>query len=170
MSIYLLLSTRQIIGRPVKITDNDYRVTYDSKIDRDICLDHDIDYIKVQNLTPKKDVERLNEFKDVSLTTAAAVTAYARVYMSKLKKDMSKLKKDMSKLKKDMSKLKKDMSKLKKDILNRGGNIYYTDTDSIVTDIPLDDSLVGEGLGMFKLEYKIEKGSPLSGLGIILRE
>jgi hypothetical protein len=149
MSIYLLLSTRQIIGRPVKITDNDYRVTYDSKIDRDICLDHDIDYIKVQNLTPKKDVERLNEFKDVSLTTAAAVTAYARVYMSKLKKDMSKL---------------------KKDILNRGGNIYYTDTDSIVTDIPLDDSLVGEGLGMFKLEYKIEKGSPLSGLGIILRE
>ena len=143
MSIYLLLSTRQIIGRPVKITDNDYRVTYDSKIDRDICLDHDIDYIKVQNLTPKKDVERLNEFKDVSLTTAAAVTAYARVYMSKLKKDMSKL---------------------KKDILNRGGNIYYTDTDSIVTDIPLDDSLVGEGLGMFKLEYKIEKGSPLSGL------
>ena len=149
MSIYLLLSTRQIIGRPVKITDNDYRVTYDSKIDRDICLDHDIDYIKVQNLTPKKDVERLNEFKDVSLTTAAAVTAYARVYMSKLKKDMSKL---------------------KKDILNRGGNIYYTDTDSIVTDIPLDDSLVSEGLGMFKLEYKIEKGSPLSGLGIILRE
>jgi chromosome segregation ATPase len=116
MSIYLLLSTRQIIGRPVKITDNDYRVTYDSKIDRDICLDHDIDYIKVQNLTPKKDVERLNEFKDVSLTTAAAVTAYARVYMSKLKKDMSKLKKDMSKLKKDMSKLKKDMSKLKKDM------------------------------------------------------
>jgi hypothetical protein len=130
----LLFSTRQILGRPVKITDNDYRITYDSQIDRDICQDHDLDYIKVQNLTPKKDVENLNEFKDVSLTTAAAVTAYARVYMSKVKQD----------------------------ILNKGGNIYYTDTDSIVTDIPLDDNLVGEGLGMFKLEYKIEKGYYIS--------
>jgi hypothetical protein len=50
------------------------------------------------------------------------------------------------------------MSKVKENILNKGGNIYYTDTDSVVTDIALDDNLVGNGLGQFKLEYKINQG------------
>jgi len=50
------------------------------------------------------------------------------------------------------------MSKIKLDILNKGGYIYYTDTDSIVTDIPLDESLIGPNLGQFKLEYEIKKG------------
>lgn len=37
-------------------------------------------------------------------------------------------------------------------ILNKRGNIYYTDTDNIVTDIPLYNSLVGQAeLGKFKL-------------------
>lgn len=30
------------------------------------------------------------------------------------------------------------MCKLKKDILKLGGNIYYSDTDSIVTDLDLE--------------------------------
>jgi hypothetical protein len=49
------------------------------------------------------------------------------------------------------------MSKAKLDILKSGGNIYYTDTDSIVTDIPLNDKLVGNDLGQFKLEYKVKE-------------
>jgi hypothetical protein len=130
----LLFSTREIIGKPVKITNNDYKVTYNSLVDPDICSDHGIDYIKVQNLTTKTDVENVNEFKDVSLSTAAAVTAYARIYMSKVKLD----------------------------ILDKGGSIYYTDTDSIVTDIPLKESLVGDELGQFKLEYKIKQGYYIS--------
>jgi hypothetical protein len=82
------------------------------------------------NYNVNSDNEKLNEFKDVSLTTAAVVTAYARIYMSKIKLD----------------------------ILNKGGNVYYTDTDSIVTDITLDDKLVGNGLGQFKLEHKVKEG------------
>jgi hypothetical protein len=77
-----------------------------------------------------KGIEGDKEFKDVSLAIAAAVTSYARIYMSKIKLD----------------------------ILNNGGNIYYTDTDSIVTDKPIDNALVGNGLGQFKLEYEIKEG------------
>ena len=130
----LIFSTRVVIGKPVPITENDYWVTYQSDIDQDVCEEHDIDYIKVKNLTPKTDLENLNEFRDVSLTTAACVTAYARIYMSKIKLH----------------------------ILEKGGNIYYTDTDSIVTDTPLDDNLIGNELGKFKLEYKIKQGYYIS--------
>lgn len=37
-------------------------------------------------------------------------------------------------------------------------NVYYTDTDSIVTDKALRDSFIGKGLGQLKLEYNIAKG------------
>ena len=50
------------------------------------------------------------------------------------------------------------MSKLKLTILNNGGNIYYTDTDSIITDIPLDNKLVDKDIGQFKLEFEIKEG------------
>jgi hypothetical protein len=69
-----------------------------------------------------------NEFKDVSLVISATVTSYAIIYMSKIKLD----------------------------VLSKGGNIYYTDTDSIVTDIPLDEHLIDNDLGQFKLEYRIK--------------
>lgn len=121
----LIFSTREIVGKPIPITEDDYWVTYLPHIDQDICEEHGIDYIKVKNLTPKADLEKLSEFRDVSLSTAAAVTAYARIYMSKIKRD----------------------------ILDKGGKIYYTDTDSIVTDIPLDNRLIGNGLGEFKLIF-----------------
>jgi hypothetical protein len=130
----LLFSTKKIIGKPDRITDNDFRVTYINQIDKDICEKHGIDYIKVQKLSVNTDMEKFNEFRDVSLTTAAAVTAYARVYMSKIKLN----------------------------IINKGGNIYYTDTDSIVTDIPLDENLIGNELGKFKLEYRIKEGYYIS--------
>lgn len=35
--------------------------------------------------------------------------------------------------------------------------VYYTDTDSIITNKPLKNSLVGNLLGQFKLEYVIDK-------------
>lgn len=53
----------------------------------------------------------------VSIAVSAAVTAYARIYMHKIKAM----------------------------ILELGGKIYYTDTDSIVTNIRLPDHLVGNG-------------------------
>jgi hypothetical protein len=83
--------------------------------------------------SPPQDIGGTNynkdlEFKDVSLVISSAVTSYARIYMSKIKLD----------------------------ILNRDGNIYYTDTDSIVTDIELNNELVGKELGQFKLGLRHE--------------
>lgn len=72
----------------------------------------------------------MDNFDDVSISTAAMILSYSRIFMSKIKLD----------------------------ILKRGGNIYYTDTDSIVTDIELGENLVGNGLGQFKLEYEIKEG------------
>jgi hypothetical protein len=73
--------------------------------------------------------ETNNEFKDISLVIAAAITAYARIHMAEIKLDL----------------------------LGNKGNLYYTDTDSIVTDIALDSKLIGNKLGQFKLEYEIDK-------------
>ena len=64
------------------------------------------------------------------MSTAAAVTSYARLFMSKVKLD----------------------------ILNKGGHIYYTDTDSIVTDIPIDESIISSKLRHMKLKSEIKEG------------
>lgn len=71
-----------------------------------------------------------------SVAISAAVTAYARIIITQHKLD----------------------------ILNRGGEIYYSDTDSIVTNIELPPHLVSnQELGKFKLEYKVKKGIFISG-------
>ena len=49
------------------------------------------------------------------------------------------------------------MNKIKLNILNKGNNIYYSDTDSIVTNKPLNSDLTGKEIGKFKLEYVIKK-------------
>lgn len=60
---------------------------------------------------------------------------------------------------------------VKKYVLDLGGAIYYTDTDSLVTDIELPSSFISPSkLGLFKLEHKISKGYFISGktYGILL--
>lgn len=42
--------------------------------------------------------------------------------------------------------------------LKDGGEIFYMDTDSLVTNKPLQPKLVGTKLGQFKLEHIIEEG------------
>jgi hypothetical protein len=43
-------------------------------------------------------------------------------------------------------------------IINRGGQIYYCDTDSIYTNIQLDNEYISDiELGKWKLEYKVDK-------------
>jgi hypothetical protein len=125
-----IVSTRFVESYPKEITHDDYLISYYPEISKEICESHDKDYVKVYTeSTNKIDIEKDKGFSDVSLTTAAAITSYARIYMYKIKLD----------------------------ILSKGGNIYYTDTDSIVTDIPLDNSLVGDKLGQFKLEFEVKK-------------
>ena len=112
------------------ITDNHYMITFDNEISSKICYSHGLDYIKALNSKSIYTNEKDREFNDVSLTTAAAVTAYARVFMSRVKLD----------------------------IINKGGEIFYSDTDSIATNIPLDKKFVGDDIGQFKLEFEVIEG------------
>ena len=110
------------------ITDQDFLVVYYPEVSKEICESHGLDYFKVLDTKSKYNTEKGDEFKDVSLSTAAAVTSNARIFMSNIKLD----------------------------IIKNGGSIYYTDTDSIVTDKPLQETLVGKKIGQFKL-YEIKE-------------
>nr|YP_009744359.1 hypothetical protein [Xylaria hypoxylon]QIE13215.1 hypothetical protein [Xylaria hypoxylon] len=141
----MLLSTRECNSFK-KINENSYLVSYYPKISRNICEMFGNDYIKIlQENSLGSEGNKLNqEFKDVSLVISAAVTSYARIYMNKIKLN----------------------------ILKKGGKIYYTDTDSIITDIPLNNNLIGKDLGQFKLEYVIRRGYFISSktYGLILED
>jgi hypothetical protein len=106
-----------------------FLVIYDPEISRNKCEENDLDYFKVLNKY-KVNLENTNKYNDLSISTAAAVTAYARIYMNQIKIL----------------------------ILSLGGKIYYMDTDSIVTNIQLPADKVGNNLGKFKLEYEIMEG------------
>lgn len=129
----LLLLTRKIKELYIKLTKDQYLVTFNTEISKPQCDKNEIDFFKVLN-EENKDHEDNYRIRDVSISTAAAVTSYARIYMNKIKIL----------------------------ILSLGGKIYYMDTDSIVTDILLPDNLLGNKLGQFKLEHVLLKGYFLS--------
>ncbi|KAI5980362.1 mitochondrion dnapol [Pisolithus orientalis] len=129
----LLISTRKIKSFQ-EITKNSFLVNYVPLIDPKICEDHGLDYLKVLSDNNFTNLEKnIDIFDDVSVLVSALVTSYGRIFMIKIILE----------------------------ILKVGGNVYYTDTDSLVTDIPieiLNPNLVGGDLGQFKLEYKIKEG------------
>lgn len=93
----------------------------------------------------------LNKFKDkelqgfnvTSIPISAAVTAYARIHISQLKLD----------------------------IMKGGGKIYYSDTDSIVTNKELSPSMVSsKEIGKLKLEHELEKGIFITGKTYWIRD
>ena len=122
-----ILSTHEV-NSLTELNEERFLITYDSEISKNICNSYELDYIKILNKS-KKDIENNIRFDDVSISTAAAITAYARIYMNKIKLEIIKL----------------------------GGKIYYMDTDSIVTNIELPKHYLGKNLGQLKLEYKIKK-------------
>jgi hypothetical protein len=86
----------------------------------------------------------LDEVKDresqplnvTSVPISAAITSYARIHITKLKLDILKL----------------------------AGKIYYSDTDSIVTDIKLPENMIhSSDIGKLKLEHNIKSGIFISG-------
>lgn len=126
---YLL--TNRKINSIQEINSDTFLVNYNPLVDFDICLTHGVDYTKALIENNNSNIEKnIDLFQDVSIIISALVTSYARVYMLKIMKD----------------------------IINAGGSIYYTDTDSIITDIELDSTLIGKELGKFKLEYDIKEG------------
>ena len=76
-------------------------------------------------------IKTVGTFKTVSISTAAATLAYARIHMAKIMLY----------------------------ILSKGGKLYYTDTDSIVTDLKLPEFMVdSKEIGKLKLEHIITEG------------
>lgn len=127
-----VLQTRKYRG--VNYLDNgEVIVSYDREISKNICETNDLDFkdvlIKIMSGSNKKLLQG-DKHNSVSIATASAITAYSRIYINKIKLD----------------------------ILNKGGHIYYSDTDSVVTDIKLDENLVGSEIGKLKLEHEITEG------------
>ena len=95
--------------------------SYDTEVSKSICETNDLnykdillDFLKSKNSNGKITYKE-EKYNSVSIAIASAITAYSRIYMNKIKLH----------------------------ILNKGGKLYYTDTDSIVTDIKLDNYMVG---------------------------
>lgn len=122
-----------------QLSDNLHMVTYESELSIDLISQAKADLAKV--VKDQKNLEKNNNmYRFVSIATAAAITSYARIYITKIKLL----------------------------ILEKGGKIFYSDTDSIVTDIDLPDNIVGKELGKFKLEYKIKKAIFVTGKTYLL--
>ena len=115
------------------ISDNKVLVTYIPKLDYEIINTHKLDFIKIANKYKDSELPGMNT---TSIVISAAITAYARIHITKLKLE----------------------------ILRHGGELYYSDTDSIVTDIKLPDSMISNNeLGKLKLEHEVIKGIFISG-------
>lgn len=141
-----LLATKEIKTFK-KINENNFLITYIPIVNKEICESHNLDYHKViLNEKNNKVTSNVSVFQDVSIVLASFVTAYARVYMHKIKLD----------------------------ILSVGGKIYYSDTDSIVTDLTLDilkeklHNKIGNKLGQLKLEHLLEEAYFISNKTYIL--
>ena len=117
----------------VVFIDDEVLVTHSKDVSIQICEEHNVDYNQAL-INDIKYAKHSNiserQYNAVSIAIASAVTAYARIYMQKVKLN----------------------------ILKNGGSLFYTDTDSIITDIELDKSNVGPDIGQFKLVDKIKEG------------
>jgi len=78
-----ILSTH-VVNSFKQLNKNKFIVSYDSEISKQVCETSGLDYIKVLE-SHKKDSENFSKIEDVSITTAAAITAYARIYINKIK-------------------------------------------------------------------------------------
>ena len=125
----------------IPIGDHHAIVSYVNKISRNITRDFNVDSSKSVINGLKRGETGEHTFLDISIAVASAVTAYARIAMSKIKLD----------------------------ILKNGGSIYYTDTDSIVTNVILPEAMVGPNLGQFKLESVADVGYFISNKLYFLR-
>ena len=131
-SFDIVSSMNKVVSYKI-IGKDDILATYVPRLDKNIIDSHDLDITKLLHRYKDNEVQSLSVS---SVGISAAVTAYGRIHMCKLKLD----------------------------ILSKGGKIYYSDTDSIVTDIELPDNMVSPNeLGKLKLEHNITDGIFISG-------
>jgi hypothetical protein len=94
-----------------EVSEEKVLVTYNPKLDYYIINSHNLSFLKVLMKDKDKELQHIN---NTSIVISAAVTAYARIHISKIKLY----------------------------ILSKGGKIFYSDTDSIVTNIKLSENIV----------------------------
>lgn len=144
----IVLATR-VVKNLKRINDNNFIVTYLPLVDNLICESHNLDYYKIiLNKKQKNITGNINVFQDTSIIISAFVSAYARIHMHQVKLD----------------------------ILVSGGSIYYSDTDSIVTDLSLGrikeimPEKVGDKLGQLKFELLAEEAFFISNKTYAIKE
>lgn len=129
-----LLTTRHIFDSR-KISEDLYLDTCSNGPIREVCEQYNLDYNKVRTKENSGEarIRNVNNFSSVS--TASAVLSHARIHMMKAMNF----------------------------VMDNGGTIYYTDTDSLVTDFKLPEEWVSSNiLGKFKLEHFVEEAIFLS--------
>ena len=137
-----LMQTKRIKSYKNIGSSDQYLVSYNNNVDLEICEYSGVDYISayVENLkTKSRSKSKISSsddtYRNVSIVISSAVNSYARIYMQTIKLE----------------------------ILKRGDLIYYTDTDSLITNKAFDDKLIGGQLGQFKLVDTITKLYAISG-------
>lgn len=124
------IASTRAINSYVQLNNNTYLVNYNTDIDLDICKGSSVDISKVSDILVNNENVTRNKYDSVSVPISAAITAYGRIHMAKIKLE----------------------------ILNKGGKIYYSDTDIIVTNIELPESMVNnKDIGKLKLEHKVKE-------------
>jgi hypothetical protein len=79
----LMLGTRTVL-LDKQISENNYLMTHERKIDEELTTSFGLDYIKILNKEGEPDNSH-KIFKDVSIAIPAAVNAYARIYMNQIR-------------------------------------------------------------------------------------
>ena len=122
-----IIQTHEIYDH-LKIGDKHW-VKYDINVSKRICDASQVDYYTAHSYEVGTREYNDIKYKDVSIAIASAVTSYARVFMNKTKLMLK----------------------------DHGINVYYSNTDSLITDKPIPEELVGGGIGQFKLEYIVKR-------------
>jgi hypothetical protein len=124
-----IISSTRVLKNSMMLDNENYLDTFSTDVDKDVCEEFGLDYVKVLN-SSEFDFKKAKPISNstISISTAAAILSYSRIYMAETMSN----------------------------ILKRGGRIYYTDTDSIVTNIKLPNDMIdSKELGKFKLENEL---------------
>lgn len=128
-----LETTRKVTNKEVLYNER-FLVTYNPLLDKEKCKEFNLDIVKVHRreiIENRAEITRGLKNLASSIVISDAVTSYGKIHMANLLKQIKDL----------------------------GGDIFYTDTDSIVTNITLDKSFVERReIGKLKLEHVFREG------------
>lgn len=83
-----LIAYTRAINSHVQLNDNLSLANYNKKIDIDLCNKSCIDIAKISDLWGDQEYNKQSGYENVSVAISAAITAYARMHMSKIKLDL----------------------------------------------------------------------------------